>query len=80
MLGRSHWTWAPHGLYERPSAEDGVEPVELAHFFEWKLISMTQSIAEEALGDIAAPKQLSPEAAFTELGRRISRMIHSPKY
>lgn len=80
MLGRSYWTWTPHGLYQRLLAEDGVEQVELAQFLETKLISMTQSITEETLGDITVLTQLSPEAAFMELGRRISRMMFSPKY
>ncbi len=30
MLGRSYWTWTPHGLYKRLSAEAGVEPVQWA--------------------------------------------------
>jgi hypothetical protein len=80
VLGRSYWTWTPHGLYERLLAEDGVEPVELAPFLEAKVTTMTRNMGEEALGDIATLKQLSPEAAFLELGRRVSRMIFSQKY
>lgn len=34
MLGRSYWTWTPHGLYQRLSAEEGVEQVDLADFLE----------------------------------------------
>ena len=78
MLGRSYWTWMPHGLYKRLSAENGVEPVELTDFLEEKLISMTQRIVGEGLGDVSALTKLSPEAAFTELGRRISKIIFSP--
>jgi len=80
MLGRSYWTWTPHGLYERLAAEDGVAPVELDSFLKEKLSSMTRRITEEALGDITTLKHLSPEAAFVELGRRISQMIFSSKY
>jgi hypothetical protein len=36
MLGRSYWTWTPHGLYERLSAEDGVELVDLNQLLEGK--------------------------------------------
>lgn len=78
MLGRSYWTWTPHGLYKRLSAEDGVKPVELTDFLEEKLISMTQRIAGESLGDVSALTKLSPEAAFTELGKRISKIMFSP--
>jgi len=77
MLGRSYWTWTPHGLYKRLSVEDGVERVELTDFLEEKLISITQRIAEEGLGEVSALTDLSPEAAFTELGKRISKIIFS---
>lgn len=30
MLGRSYWTWTPHGLYQRLKAEASTERVELA--------------------------------------------------
>ena len=39
LLGRSYWTWTPHGLYQRLSAEEGVEPVELADVLEEKRIA-----------------------------------------
>ena len=80
MLGRSYWTWTPHGLYKRLSTEVGVKPVELADFLEENLALRTRRIIEEALGDTTNLKQLSPEAAFMELGRRISRMMFSLKY
>lgn len=32
LLGRSYWTWTPHGLYRRLSAESGVRPVDLAQW------------------------------------------------
>lgn len=77
MLGRSYWTWTPHGLYNRLSAEKGVEPVDLTDFLEKKLISMTQRIAGGNLGDVSELAKLSPEAAFTELGKRISKIMFS---
>jgi hypothetical protein len=80
MLGRSYWTWTPHGLFKCLSVEDGVEPVELANFLEEKLLSMTQRIAREGLGDVSALTKLSPEAAFMELGKRISKIMFSPRY
>jgi hypothetical protein len=80
MLGRSYWTWTPHGLYKRLSAEDGVESVDLADFLEEKLISVTRKMASEGLGDVSALTRLSPLAAFTELGRRICRILFSPGY
>lgn len=78
MLGRSYWTWTPHGLYRRLAAENGVTRVELTDFLEEKLISMTRKIAGAALGDVSALMELSPEAAFTELGKRISKIMFSP--
>jgi hypothetical protein len=42
MLGRSYWTWTPHGLYERLSAEDGVELVEPNELLEEKRSWITE--------------------------------------
>jgi hypothetical protein len=75
MLGRSYWTWTPHGLYERLSAEDGVERVELDVFLEEKLTSAMHVMSEKALCDVPTLIKLSPEAAFMELGRRISKVM-----
>lgn len=80
MLGRPYWTWTPHGLYKRLSAENDVESVELADFLEEKLISMTRKIAADSLGDVFALAKLSPDAAFMELGRRISKIMFSPTF
>jgi hypothetical protein len=79
MLGRSYWTWTPHGLYKRLSAEPGVESVDLTNFLQDKLISITQRIAREGLGEVSALTKLTPEAAFIELGKRISKTMFSPK-
>jgi AefR-like transcriptional repressor, C-terminal domain len=78
MLGRSYWTWTPHGLYKRLSAENDVERIELDGFLEEKLASMMQTMSEKALGDLSELVELSPEAAFMELGRRISKIMFSP--
>ncbi|HEY2470508.1 MAG TPA: TetR/AcrR family transcriptional regulator C-terminal domain-containing protein [Terracidiphilus sp.] len=80
MLGRSYWTWTPHGLYKRLLAEDGVKSVDLANFLEEKLISVTRKMAGEGLGDVSGLTKLSPVAAFTELGKRICRILFSPRY
>ena len=80
MLGRSYWTWTPHGLYQRLSSEDGVHPIELTEFLEEKLVSMTQGIVVEGLGDPFTLTRLSPEAAFMELGKRICKIMFSQSY
>lgn len=77
MLGRSYWTWTPHGLYKRLSAEDGVERVELDGFLEETLSSTMMELAGKAFKDVSALFDLSPEAAFMELGRRISKIMFS---
>ena len=77
MLGRSYWTWTPHGLYRRLAAENGVKQIELTDFLEEKLASMTRRIAGEVLGDVSPLTKLSPEDAFTEIGKRISRIMFS---
>lgn len=77
MLGRSYWTWTPHGLYKRLSAEDGVERVELDGFLEETLTSTMKQMAGKAFNDVSALINLSPEAAFMELGRRISKIMFS---
>jgi hypothetical protein len=79
MLGRSYWTWTPHGLYKRLSSEAGVQSIDLTEFLEKKLVSLTQDIAKQGLGDVSALMTLSPEPAFTELGNRISKILFAPK-
>jgi hypothetical protein len=32
LLGRSYWTWTPHGLYRKLKAEPDSEPVQLPQF------------------------------------------------
>jgi hypothetical protein len=46
MLGRSYWTWTPHGLYRRLKAEADTESVELPHF----LSECVRSAANEDSG------------------------------
>jgi len=80
MLGRPYWTWTPHGLYRRLAAEPGVETVDLAKFLEAKVISATQEVVEEGLGDSSALVRLEPEAALMKVGERISTIISSSAY
>lgn len=80
MLGRPYWTWTPHGLYRRLAAEPGVETVDLAKFLEAKVISATQEVVEEGLGDSSALVRLGPEAALMKVGERISKIMFSSRY
>lgn len=80
MLGRPYRTWTPHGLYKRLSAEVGVESIDVAEFLETRLIAMTRRMAGDGLGDVSELTRLPPPAAFTELGKRICRIIFSPRY
>jgi hypothetical protein len=77
MLGRSYWTWTPHGLYRRLAAEDRVEHVELDRFLEETLTSTMKGTEGGTFDDVSALINLSPEAAFMELGRRISKITFS---
>jgi len=63
MLGRSYWTWTPHGLYKRLSAENSVERVELDGLFEKTLTSTMTGIGGKAFNDVSALMNLSPEDA-----------------
>jgi hypothetical protein len=78
MLGRSYWTWTPHGLYKRLSAENGVERVELDGFLEKTLTSTMKGIGGKAFNDVSALMNLSPEDAFMEIGRRVSKIMFAP--
>jgi hypothetical protein len=80
MLGRSYRTWTPHGLYQRLSTEEGVESIDVAEFLEARLISTTRKMAADGLGDVSALTRLLPAAAFMELGKRICKIMFSPRY
>ena len=40
LLGRSYWTWTPHGLYRRLRADRGVQSVDAAYIFSEYFRSM----------------------------------------
>lgn len=49
LLGRSYWTWTPHGLYRRLAAEANVEAVDLSRFLVEHLKSVADKNVDNAL-------------------------------
>ena len=68
LLGRSYWTWTPHGLYRRLKADPDVREVELTQFLKEHITALAKRNAD-ALPEVAPvhdPDSL--QDALVELG------------
>lgn len=79
LLGRSYWTWTPHGLYRRLAADPGAKPVDLSQFLSQHFEDLAHRKADSALQPLPlrdAPLPL--HEALTELGNGIMNATMSP--
>lgn len=60
LLGRSYWTWTPHGLYRRLAADAGVESVDLAGLLSDHFRAIDNTNADDALESLR-PRLEEPE-------------------
>lgn len=68
LLGRSYWTWTPHGLYRRLLAEEGVKPIDLSQFLVEHFEHVANKNADEALKPILAHGNGPLEAMLLDIG------------
>ena len=61
LLGRSYWTWTPHGLYRRLVADTGVEAIDPRRLLVEHLRGIGNRIAGTALKLPLAGHQTSPD-------------------
>lgn len=78
LLGRSYWTWTPHGLYRALSREPGVELIDVGDFLEGLLTDVAHEQAVSAVGDWGAHPDKPMQEVLHTVGARLVRTITSP--
>ena len=78
LLGRSYWTWTPHGLYRALSREPGVEEIDVSAFLQAHLTKIAQLEAAKAVESLEVTQGQSIQQLLEEAGIRISTMMTSP--
>lgn len=77
LLGRAYWTWTPHGLHRRLSAEPGARPVDLAQWLADHVQSVAARNTEQALAELDAEASKSLRTALLQLGNGIMTALLS---
>ena len=77
LLGRSYWTWTPHGLYRRLAAERGARPVDLAQWLADHVRVVATRNADRALEALQADEGKSLRADLLHLGNGIMTALMS---
>lgn len=68
LLGRSYWTWTPHGLYRRLKADPDVKQIDLSLFLKEHMTTLAKKNAD-ALPQVAQASGTAVlEQALVELG------------
>ena len=77
LLGRSYWTWTPHGLYKRLAADPDASPVDLSQFLREHFADITRRNADRAL---QSPKleSLPIQEVLTHIGTGVMNATMSP--
>ncbi len=78
LLGRSYWTWTPHGLYRALKREAEVEEIDVSAFLETLLTKVARQQAAKAVGSADAAQGQSIKQGLAEAGVRVATMMTSP--
>jgi hypothetical protein len=79
LLGRSYWTWTPHGLYRRLAAEKGARHIDAARSLADHFQTLASQITDHALGSPAAAPHHEPlDQALLRLAQSIMSAVTSP--
>jgi hypothetical protein len=78
LLGRSYWTWTPHGLYEALAREPEVEEIDVSAFLEALLTKIARLQAAKAVGSPEVTQGLPIQLLLEEAGIRLATMMTSP--
>ncbi|WP_426619440.1 TetR/AcrR family transcriptional regulator C-terminal domain-containing protein [Pseudomonas rustica] len=78
LLGRSYWTWTPHGLYRRLMAEQETTSVDLSSFLSEHLEWLANKTADEAINQHLVAKSDSLSDALLSIGTGIVKASISP--
>ncbi|WP_161477407.1 TetR/AcrR family transcriptional regulator C-terminal domain-containing protein [Pseudomonas aeruginosa] len=78
LLGRSYWTWTPHGLYQALIREPETEHVDVAGFLEKLLHDIANKQASRVVTDRDIYRQRTLIDALYTVGIRLMRITTSP--
>jgi hypothetical protein len=78
LLGRSYWTWTPHGLHRRLSAEPGARPIDFAQWLANHVRLVATRNADRALEGLDVDEEsLSLRTTLVRLGNGIMTALLS---
>lgn len=77
LLGRAYWTWTPHGLHRRLSAEPGARPIDLAQWLAEHVRAVATRNSDQALAELDATADTSLRNALLQLGNGIMTALLS---
>jgi hypothetical protein len=78
LLGRSFWTWTPHGLYHRLLAERGVREIDLAQWLANHVRVVATRVADRAMDGLKVDEGHSLRDVLIHLGNGIMAAAMSP--
>lgn len=78
LLGRSYWTWTPHGLYRRLAAENDTRHIDAAGFLADHVRTVATENADSALRNSAAPHREPLDQALLRLAHGIMSAAIAP--
>lgn len=77
LLGRSYWTWTPHGLHRRLSAERDVYPVDLPNWLAHYVRRLATKHTDQAFATVATDTRESLRSSLLHLGNAIMTALMS---
>lgn len=78
LLGRSYWTWTPHGLFRRLQADPSAMPVELSKFLREHFQQVASRNADKALALLPGRSNAPLQEVLQEFGTGVLSAIVSP--
>lgn len=78
LLGRSYWTWTPHGLFRRLAAEPDVRHVNVSEFLVKHFTEVAGRNAEQALTSLKDRNGETLETVLLHVGNGITTTMVSP--
>jgi hypothetical protein len=78
LLGRSFWTWTPHGLYQRLLAAPGTRVVDLSEWLANHVRDVATRVTDRALEAVEIGEGRSLRSVLLQLGNGIMTASTSP--
>jgi hypothetical protein len=78
MLGRSYWTWSPHGLFRKLMSEADTERIDFSQLLSEHLEFVTQRNVKAAMGAIPQRGDAPLDQTLLRLGTAVVSIMMSP--